>query len=136
MIGVRPTPEPLALEELRARVLAGDYHAALVSLPGSGDPDQYLTAVYGSAGTENLTRYGNPDVDDLLMQARQAGDTGDRKEIYAEIQAHLGRDLPVIPLVNEVACLVLDNRFHGLRPHPLAPWAAFYSLAGVSYTPR
>ncbi len=136
MIGVRPTPEALPVEELTARIMAGDYQAALVNLPGSADPDQYLTGVYGSAGTENVSRYQSADVDALLMEARQAGDTGDRRVIYLEIQAHISRDLPVIPLANEVACLVLDSRFQGLRPHFQGQWAVFYSLAGVSYAPR
>ena len=65
----------------------------LSSFAGVPDPDT-LYADYHSKGTSNSGKYSNPQVDQLLEQARTLQDLERRKAIYKEAQSLIVRDLP------------------------------------------
>jgi peptide/nickel transport system substrate-binding protein len=84
--------------------------------------DQFLT---GSTG--NYMGYGNPELDDLLKQARQELDQDAAKAIYKQIQAIIVDDSPLFfawyrPFLN-----VVNKKFTGFTPSNLAQ-QLFYSL--------
>jgi ABC-type transport system substrate-binding protein len=60
---------------------------------GVPDPDT-LYADYHSKGASNSGKYSNPQVDQLLEQARTVQDLERRKAIYKEAQSLIVRDLP------------------------------------------
>lgn len=65
----------------------------------SGDADLSLTPVFSQAGipaAQNISHYRNPEVDQLLDQARSETDQEKRKQIYWKIQEIIHDDVPVI----------------------------------------
>lgn len=65
----------------------------------SGDADLSLTPTFGQAGipsAQNISRYRNPEVDQLLDEARAETDQEKRKQIYWKVQEIIYDDVPVI----------------------------------------
>lgn len=70
------------------------------------DPDNYLYASYHSsqAGSWSAaSHYSNPQVDDLLIQARSNTDPTQRKALYDQVQQILVADQAELWIYNEVA---------------------------------
>jgi peptide/nickel transport system substrate-binding protein len=73
-----------------------DFQMILLGISESADPDQtqnYKSTSIGG-GALNGSGYKNPQVDSLLDQGVQTVDRNKRKQIYAQIQDILMRDLP------------------------------------------
>lgn len=65
----------------------------------TGDADLSLTPVFGSEGIktgQNIARYNNPKVDQLLDQARREIDPEKRKQLYYQVQEIVREDIPII----------------------------------------
>ncbi|MFK5581980.1 MULTISPECIES: peptide ABC transporter substrate-binding protein [unclassified Serinicoccus] len=61
-------------------------------------PDQYLSQ-YETGGDGNLaTGYSNPEVDELIAEARGEQDEAVRQDLYAQAEADILEDMPAIPL--------------------------------------
>jgi oligopeptide transport system substrate-binding protein len=65
------------------------------------DPGAYLHPLFDSSqvGLDNLSRYAEPEVDELLDLARRA--SGDRQRLarYRQAEARILEDMPVLPLL-------------------------------------
>lgn len=64
-------------------------------------PGSYLVPLFSSdrKGTDNLTRYDQPEVDELLEQARATTDEGVRRDLYAEVEDRVLRDVAIAPVL-------------------------------------
>ena len=60
----------------------------------------YLAPLYGTGAGSNDGDYSNAEFDSLLKQASGAQDDTERYKLYADAQAILFKELPVIPLWN------------------------------------
>jgi peptide/nickel transport system substrate-binding protein len=126
-VGIEIDPQPQEYAALVEAVTARDYEMCGVLFAGTtADPgelyEQFLT---GSSG--NYMGYGNPELDDLLKQARQELDQEAAKAIYAQIQAIIVDDSPLFfawyrPFLN-----VVNKKFTGFTPSNLEQ-QLFYSL--------
>jgi peptide/nickel transport system substrate-binding protein len=76
----------------------------------------------------NRWRYRNPEVDRLLIAGRQEPDQAKRKEIYAQLQSIVARDLPIVPLWHEDNVAVLNKSIEGFYVLPNAYLAAFAAV--------
>ena len=71
-------------------------------------PDEAFSVVYKSDAIWNESRYSNPRVDELIVNARGQADLADRRESYGEIQRILIDEVPrIIPVFRPI--------FQGLR---------------------
>jgi len=88
---------------------------------GNQDPDIF-EAVFASSSfpprRANRGYYSNPRIDALVAQGRRELDQNKRKEIYAEMQRILARDLPYINLWYLDNVLVHTRRVHNLHLSP------------------
>ena len=74
---------------------SGDYTAACFRSSHFIEPDAIRPGLTtGDAG--NLVFYSNTEVDDLLDRARQTADFDERKELYDQVQAITGEEVPLI----------------------------------------
>ena len=78
-------------------VFAGNFDMFLVSrghLIDAYDPEGYLTADFtcDTVGVSNYSNYCNPEVDELLAQARSLSDVEARNDVYRQIQQILHDD--------------------------------------------
>jgi oligopeptide transport system substrate-binding protein len=62
------------------------------------DPDNFLFKLFHSRSARNFFGYANPGVDDLLVQARAAGDLHRRVEFYRKAEQMILADAPLIPM--------------------------------------
>ena len=75
---------------------------------GGRTPDEALSVAYKSDAQWNESRYNNPRVDQLIIEARGQADSADRRETYGEIQRILIDEVPrIIPVFRPI--------FQGLR---------------------
>ena len=85
-------------------------------------PDTMLYEWYHSTGSWNRNnwRYSNPEVDKLLDTARQTGDVGEQKRLYARFQETAAAEGPgpVLFVVNHAEGV--SNRVHGFSASRLS----------------
>ena len=62
------------------------------------DPDGLFSILLQSEGSQNSTKYKNPEFDALLGQARNARALEERQALYRKAEAIMVRDLPYVSL--------------------------------------
>jgi peptide/nickel transport system substrate-binding protein len=110
----------------------GRYQLASMQTSPITEPDLLFTFFHSSRipspadmNTHNRWRYVNPKVDELTVRGRRTLDRDQRKAIYAEVQAILASDLPVIPLWHEDNLTLMNVDVSGYQ---LFPSASFWGL--------
>ena len=96
------------------------------------DPENFLDILFHSESTNNHTHYSNPDVDDLLMQARVETDTTRRYALYNEAEQMILDDAPWVPLWfdGESKVLVKPNVHDFLLTPLIIPRYRFIYITG------
>ncbi len=84
------------------------------------DPRAVLDPLFYSLSTRNYSGYADPDVDELLFQARGERDAGRRRETLAAVAQRVAADAPVTPL------------WHGKSYLLLKPWVRDAQLAATA----
>ena len=87
------------------------------------DPENFLDILFHSESTNNHTHYSNPEVDELLVQARVETDTTRRYALYNEAEQMILDDAPWVPLWfdGESKLLVKPNVHDFLLPPLIIP---------------
>ncbi|HHY93883.1 MAG TPA: hypothetical protein GX513_02560, partial [Firmicutes bacterium] len=75
-----------------------DYGIGICGDTAGGDPDDLLYRYLNSKGTTNICNYEDPEVDRLLLQARQTYDPSTRKDLYRNVTQKLLEDAPIVYL--------------------------------------
>jgi peptide/nickel transport system substrate-binding protein len=78
------------------------------------DPDELYVYFY-STSPRNVTGYSNPEMDRLLDQGRQTVDVDKRKQIYAQIQQIINRDVPAFYAWDRPFVSVTSNKYAGYK---------------------
>ena len=77
----------------------GNLGAFIIGVSGDvPDADATLYPQFRSDGGQTVNTYGNAEVDDMLLRARQSSDSEERLQLYKDIQDILMEELPCIPL--------------------------------------
>ena len=86
----------------------------------SEDPDLSLYPLFFSKNTPlpNRSNYANPDVDQLLLQARQVADRGKRAELYRKAQQIIVDDAPWVFVDHEQQVIATRASVKGFKLHP------------------
>ncbi|MBJ7598256.1 MAG: hypothetical protein DLM67_02410 [Candidatus Nephthysia bennettiae] len=96
-IGANVSTKPVQFPQLVTQLSqTRDFEMILLGISENADPDQtqnYKSTAIGN-GALNGSGYKNPEVDALLDQGVQTVDRTKRKQVYAQIQEILMRDLP------------------------------------------
>lgn len=97
------------------------YHLAFLAWGLTPDPDS--SAVFGSNGSSNKTKYSNPEVDELLNKALNELDRTKRAELYKDLYKKLSDDLPYIFLYQRKNMDVYLSRVKGMEG--VTPYRSF-----------
>lgn len=83
--------------------------------------DTFLYSLFhqGRIGSDNLTRYKHPQVNELLDRARRELDAATRAELYQQAETIVLQDMPVAPLYFYRHQRVVGERVRGFRLDPL-----------------
>lgn len=73
-------------------------------------------------GGANRSRYCNPEVDRLIVEAERAPDVPNKKELYSRIQTIVSEDLPQIYLWYPANVLVAGPRIGNIHIEPSGSW--------------
>jgi peptide/nickel transport system substrate-binding protein len=108
-IGANVTTRPIPFQDFVTKLQnTHEFEMGMIGNTGQLDPDQ--SQLFGTKAITNGLNggsYSNPEVDKLLDKGNQTFDRNERKQIYAQIQEILARDIPY-PL------LVLPKRTWGV----------------------
>ena len=80
------------------RYMNGNFEAYIGNWSGRADPDPTLIAFFSCAGSQNVNKYCNKDLDAILIQARGESDEAKRKALYAKATDIYLTALSSIPL--------------------------------------
>lgn len=97
---------------------AGGYQMSQVGWSGRVDPDGNIHQFVTCEGGINDSKYCNEEVDKLLNAARETNDRNERKELYAQAEAILIEDTPIIYLYHPSWIWALDASIEGFTPYP------------------
>ncbi|WP_461037807.1 ABC transporter substrate-binding protein [Streptomyces mayteni] len=129
--GVTVEIETADYASVEPSLLDGDFDMALLSRNHLGDmPDPlgFLTADYSCDGGFNITQLCDPEVDELIAQARATADRDERYATYAQLAADLQRRAVNVFLVHETET-VAHAGVTGFVLHPYYTLTADLALA-------
>jgi peptide/nickel transport system substrate-binding protein len=101
----------------------GDFDLAYVPWPMGADPDDSF--MLACDGDENYMKYCDPQVDRWEDAALIATSQSDRRRLYAQIEARVARDVPIIYLFNPKYVYAYRDDLGGFAPNAFTPtWNA------------
>lgn len=66
-------------------------------------------------GSTNYLKYSNPEVDELLDQARASSDDAERKQLYYKVSEYVRDEVPFIPLMTDNVCIAANSALTGVQ---------------------
>ncbi|QND45788.1 ABC transporter substrate-binding protein (plasmid) [Rhizobium lusitanum] len=106
---------------------AGNYQLSRSDWSGRADPDGNIQQFVTTGAGLNDSKYSNPEVDKLLLEARQSQDDAVRKQKYDAAEAILNDDLPIIYLGHQAWIWAYNKKLTGFVASP----DGMIRLAGV-----
>jgi peptide/nickel transport system substrate-binding protein len=121
-VGANVSTKPVQFPQLVTQLSqTREFEMILLGISETADPDQtqnYKSTAIGG-GALNGSGYKNPEVDALLDQGVQTVDKSKRKQVYAQIQEILMRDLPTPLLTYPKGIWGLSKRVQNFN---VGPW--------------
>jgi len=122
-VSLKATEFTTLLDEMTA----GNYQVARSDWSGRADPDGDIHQFMTCKAALNDSKYCNPDVDNLLNEARQSPDNDVRKQKYDAAMAIIQDDMPMTWIGHESWIWALNKKITGFVPSP----DGMIRLAGV-----
>lgn len=135
-IGIQVELQSMEFGTLSDQVKKGDYQMFLMGQGNGSDGD--ITKFYISSGFapqgNNLVRYANPQVDDLMAKGFQYMTIEERKPVYNQLALLLNEEMPVVYLYHWDSAIAV-NGIKGVQYSPNAP-TYFYDVKDWSLTQK
>jgi peptide/nickel transport system substrate-binding protein len=110
-VQLQPTEFTAALDATDA----GKYQMFQVGWSGRVDPDGNITTFLNTQGAQNIAGYSNPQVDQLIAQARATNDEARRRDLYGQLITKTHEDLPIIYLYRVVNLTGVSAKVGGVK---------------------
>jgi peptide/nickel transport system substrate-binding protein len=110
--------QPVEFTSLLDQQDRGDFELLQLGWSGRVDPDQNITNFVGTGGSQNVSGYSNPALDQLLGQARETNDLAQRKELYGQVVAELQKDDALIYLYRQRNLTGVSDEVKGVQVFP------------------
>lgn len=95
-VGIKVHLSPVDFTTLLTDAIKGNYQADLLGWSGRPSPDQNSYAFDTTGGSFNDPRYSNPEVNSLLLQAREASSQATAASLYHQVARIVLHDAPYI----------------------------------------
>lgn len=117
-MGLRPLTQADWLQTIREGRAGFFLSGWLAEYPAA---DTFLFPLFHGSRIErdNLTRYDNPQLNELLQQARRELDAATRADLYRQAEAIVLQDMPVVPLFHYRHNQVVSERVEGFSLSPI-----------------
>lgn len=123
-VGVKVRPTPIEFTAAMARQEEGNFDAVISAWEEATKVD--LTSLWVTpspqAGSSNFIGYSNPEVDQLVAQAREETDLEKVKLLLNRAQEIIVEDQPVTFLYEAVRLVGLSRRVKGANINPISPF--------------
>jgi len=123
--GVEIALQAADIKKMTADLSAHSFDAAILSWVGDPRDDDLYDRFHSRAIAEgsNYGGYSDPECDALLEEFRGEFDPARRVELAREIHRKLAADLPVLPLYNPQALVLVSTQLRNVKMHRLgARW--------------
>ncbi len=122
-VGINLTIEPKPVTPHFAKMMRGDYEIGLAGwTTDNGDPDNFLYSLLDSDNISesgnNMSRFRNDKVHELLLAAQSELDRDKRLALYHEAQELIFAEVPVVPLLSTKQRAAHSSRIKDYRLHP------------------
>lgn len=115
--GITLTIEPLEIGSFVDRWVAADFDTAIALNGGRPDPDGMYGRYFTSSGNLNkVAGYSSDELDRLFAEGREASDEEQRKQIYADVSAHLEDNAVWIWLFSSYTYTATAGNVSGFTP--------------------
>jgi peptide/nickel transport system substrate-binding protein len=111
---------------LMNRLAEGDFGMAF--LESRGSVDRNLESYFASGGKRNYGGHSHRGIDSVLSSLRLAQDPAARAPLMAELAKHVGRELPIIPLLAKAPYGLAHKRVSGLLV-----WDGWFYIRDLSF---
>lgn len=112
-VGLRTEIEGLERVTYNAQLAESEYEAAIIGTSITPDPELSSSNLL-SGGLANWGKYSNPEVDELIIAARQTSDNEERAELYKEVQRLVNADAALKVMARHPLGFMTSNRLHGV----------------------
>ena len=130
-VGLRVSVVPLELGTMIARLNAGDFDIAMLTIPEVTEPNvlrHFLHGAFVPPAGANRGRVRDPELDRLLDAGDTTPDPDARRTIYARVEALDRERMHLVPLWYEDQVVVTSARARSFAPRAEGRWL---SLAAV-----
>lgn len=102
----------------------GQYQMTTARYVGGNHDPIYFRDLFASSqiGNSNRTRYSNPEFDDLVSKAVNETDREKARQLYAQVQEIISRDVPLLPLWYPANMVVAAKGVGNLQVQPSGDW--------------
>ncbi|MBB3456424.1 peptide/nickel transport system substrate-binding protein [Rhizobium sp. BK313] len=125
--GFDVTLKPTEFATLLDAQTGGNYQFSRSDWSGRPDPDGVIQQFVTTGAGLNDSKYSNPQVDKLLLEARQSQDNAVRKQKYDAAEVIMNDELPIIYLGHQAWIWAYNKSVTGFVPSP----DGMIRLAGV-----
>lgn len=116
--GITVNLQPVEFGKLTTESRAHQFEASLQGWSGRIDPDGNTFAFLRSGGSFNDGVYQNPQVDQLLDEARATTDQAKRKQLYQQVQRMVAEDAPYVYIYHPPAQQIISKKVHNFTLYP------------------
>jgi peptide/nickel transport system substrate-binding protein len=130
-IGVAAEVIPLELGTMLARLNAGDFDLAVLTLPEMTEPNVlrvFLHSAFVPPSGSNRGRVRDAEIDALLDQGDGVSDPDQRRQIYARFEAKERDAMHVVPLFYEDQVAVTSARARSFVPSAEGRWLSLAEI--------
>ena len=117
-VNIRMDIQTVDASALSDALTSGEYEAMLVGWSGRGDPDGNLYGEFYTDAPINYRKWSNPQVDQLLDDARATLDQNERYDLYLEVQSLIAEGAPIVFLYSPKWIHVASNQLEGYQMYP------------------
>ncbi|HZH26060.1 MAG TPA: ABC transporter substrate-binding protein [Azospirillaceae bacterium] len=96
----------------------GEFQAFRVGWSGRTDPDGNIHVFWHSQGSQNDSKYANPEVDRLVDTAREVSSLEDRRRLYNEANRIYQKDGAIIYLYHQNNLFAMTSKLTGFQANP------------------
>lgn len=125
----------ITVEQVDWSAFLNDMNSEVYQIYSSGwiadypDPQNFLDIQFHSKSQQNHMGYSNPQVDQLLEQARTASSSEERYRLYHQVERLIVNDAAWIPLTHGVDYSLVKPYVHGyLSTSSIYPWLKDISI--------
>ena len=108
-----------ATVEVQSQVDWAGQDTYLIGWGSPFDPDDHTYKVFGTDQGANYSGYSNAKVDEILLKARAATDSAERKALYNEFQKEIAKDMPYTFIAYVDAIYIAPKELKGITENTI-----------------